>query len=183
MGIEAREPEYRHLQPRLTIVEHDGDVLPPDDINAFDDDELLLDDDAEFSRRALQATSTLMGETEAKQEEFGVGYGEIVDMIETGIDNSKKGGYAELKVISDNGSRIGLGQYLATGLFRAQTEGRLTKNGLDTILSKYKEIADTYVQKTPPAVTTQTREFPKIISGIHAYKDARSAAAGDYDDE
>lgn len=110
---------------------------------------------------------------------YGPGYWDVVHAIETGIEKSKRGGYAAFKVLADDGHEILLGRYLAVDLYRYQAEGKLTPEGLKAVSDKYLSVAEENSAPMRPVTAPINKLLWESPSGKHA-RDLESLKAGDF---
>lgn len=163
------------------MAEHDGDVVSPDDLPDLADTSTWHEQqEQQFQHSVQKASEAMIRQAEIAGLEYGTHYDATINLIETGLEKSRKGGYAVVKVTLD-GKEVTLAQFLATDLFRMRGRGELTKEGVDSILQKYVDTAKGSKSETSNKNSAQPTE--RYQSGKRTYRDFQSAAAGDYDQE
>ena len=161
------EVAYKELEKQGETVQRPGEASTTDE---------------DISSESLRASRLLIEGAESISETFGPAYWDVVNAIETGIEKSKKGGYAAFKVLADDGHEIMLGRYLAVDIYRYQADGKLTPEGLKAISDKYLTIAEANTSPSRPVTAPINRALWESRTGKHA-RDLESLKAGDFIDD
>lgn len=164
----------RDFEIAYKALEEQGETVNRQDIAQSTDEDLLPE--------SLRASRELVEGAESISATYGPGYWDVVHAIETGIEKSKRGGYASLKVLADDGHEIPLGRYLAVDIYRYQAEGTLTPEGLRTVSDKYLAIAEANSSPKRPITTPINKVLWENPAGKHA-RDLESLKAGDFIDD